>query len=331
MDCDNRMLEALLNSEEARLKFLEENIPHMALSNDVFLTHFMILFPECVDLLISGLLNIDFPGADTVTAQFVTGGIGIRSARFDLRIIAKDASLWEFDVENIDSRAKGLRLTLYSAHLTTGALSPGQDFDELPPRYVLIATKGDVHKTGKPIYYVRRCIVESPEEPGNDIRFFDDKELIVYVNNAYGLDGTLRSRLMHDLFCHDTDEMLVQELKEKVEWVKNSEKGRMIMAQSVQGTATITREMLEYIFDESRRATDRLEGWHDGRDAGWRDGRDAGWRDGRDAGWRDGRDATQRDIVLRALSMGLDVNTIAAINAISAEKVEEIRSANIED
>ena len=177
----------------------------------------------------------------------------------------------------------------------------------MPPRYVLIATKGDVHKTGKPIYYVRRCIVESPEEPGNDIRFFDDKELIVYVNNAYGLDGTLRSRLMHDLFCHDTDEMLVQELKEKVEWVKNSEKGRMIMAQSVQGTATITREMLEYIFDESRRATDRLEGWHDGRDA------------------------TQRDIVLRALSMGLDVNTIAAINAISAEKVEEIRSANIED
>ena len=110
MDCDNRMLEALLNSEEARLKFLEENIPHMALSNDVFLTHFMILFPECVDLLISGLLNIDFPGADTVTAQFVTGGIGIRSARFDLRIIAKDASLWEFDVENIDSRAKGLSI-----------------------------------------------------------------------------------------------------------------------------------------------------------------------------------------------------------------------------
>ena len=56
---------------------------------------------------------------------------------------------------------------------------------------------------------------------------FDDKRHIIYVNGAARCHDTELGRLMEDFFCQDADQINYPEIRNKFEYLKNTEEGRL--------------------------------------------------------------------------------------------------------
>ena len=98
------------------------------------------------------------------------------------------------------------------------ALSPGDDFSQLPETYVIFITENDVIGEDLPLYHIERCIIDTN-------KLFDDKSHIVYVNGEMQNDETDLGRLMQDFYCTNPDDMHYNELAEKVRYLKESTEG----------------------------------------------------------------------------------------------------------
>ncbi len=97
-------------------------------------------------------------------------------------------------------------------------MRPSQDFDELPETYVIFITENDVIGDNEPIYIIERQIINTGKP-------FDDGEHIIYVNGESRDGQTDLSRLMHDFFCTDPDDMHFKALAAKARYFKQDEKG----------------------------------------------------------------------------------------------------------
>ena len=56
---------------------------------------------------------------------------------------------------------------------------------------------------------------------------FDDKRHIIYVNGAARCHDTELGRLMEDFFCQDADQINYPEIRNRFEYLKNTEEGRL--------------------------------------------------------------------------------------------------------
>ena len=56
---------------------------------------------------------------------------------------------------------------------------------------------------------------------------FDDKKHIIYVNGAARCHDTELGRLMEDFFCQDASKINYPEIRNKFEYLKNTEEGRL--------------------------------------------------------------------------------------------------------
>ena len=142
--------------------------------------------------------------------------------RVVLDIHAKDGSGAEFDVEiqrrkeGASPQRAGYNLSLMHSHM----LPKNTDFDSLKDAYVIFITETDTIGDNAPI---------SVFETMNTINHkkFDDKRHIIYVNGAARCHDTELGRLMEDFFCQDADQINYPEIRNKFEYLKNTEEGRL--------------------------------------------------------------------------------------------------------
>ena len=150
----------------------------------------------------------------------------MRSRRKNRPYAGKAASIFpHIEIQQEDEGADPKRPRFHGAMLDTHALKAGQDFKELPERYVIFITRNDVLGLGRTAYVIHKYI-----EAGDELLPFDDGTHLIYVNGAAKDDGTELWKLIHDLQCADADEMYFPRLAARVKFLKEDEEGQGSMS-----------------------------------------------------------------------------------------------------
>ncbi len=173
---------------------------------------------EATELLLRIILDRPDIKVKSVKTQKLMKNLLGRDIWLDIDAVDSENRELDIEVQRADRGAGWKRARYHSSILDAHLLRSGDTFDDLPETYVIFITENDVVGRGKPIYIIERQIVNI-DEP------FDDGEHIIYVNGAVRDSTTELSKLMHDFFCTDPDDMHFKALAEKARFFKQDEKG----------------------------------------------------------------------------------------------------------
>ena len=230
---------------DIRREKIREKLQDLTLFDDELMT---LAFNEDCELT-AFLLNAICPHAGfkvtEVHTQHNLPNIMGRGLKLD--ILAQDASgrAVNIEVQQLPQGPIPKRARFHASALDVHLLKKGQNFDALPPAYIIFITKTDVLGAGKPIYTVERQIRELQKS-------FDDKSVIIYVNGAC-MDDTLLGQIMHDFQCASPNEMKTQTIATKLKNIKDLKEEKKMGA------------LYDYIYEEGREEG-REEGLEKGRE-----------------------------------------------------------------
>ena len=162
-----------------------------------------------------------------------------------LVVFAQDDAGRLYNVEIQRKSVDAERGRLHSALIDASALEAGEAFSRLPESWVIFIMEGAPFKKGQALYHFVRTDLESGLA-------LNDGSHIVYVNGARRDGEDDLSRLMHDFFCTNPDDMYYEELAKVVRRFKQTSEG-------VRKMSSVVEEIL---------AEGRIEGRIEGRDEG---------------------------------------------------------------
>ena len=202
-------------------------IERFRLMDDDFMSKCLENAPECIELMLRIILGKKDLKVIKSQTEYPIMSLQGRGVRFD--VFARDSKGREYDIEiqRADKGAEPKRARYNSALMDANALKSGEDIGKLRDSYVIFITENDVLRGDKEVYHVNRKIEES------DCRDFGDGAHIIYVNCAAKGDSDV-GKLIHDLLCHDVDEMYFDVLRERVSEFKKSEEGRRVMCKAME-------------------------------------------------------------------------------------------------
>ncbi len=231
--------------EEFRKKYADK-IQDFILMDDTFLNA-VFNDKKCAEILLSIILEKNLEVVEIKT-QYNIQNLKGRSARLDIRAKDKDGKIYNCEVENSNDGAVPERARYNSSLIDAEELPKSIDWKQLPDTYIIMITRNDVLKGGKPIYHIERTIKELDKKP------FCDRNYIIYVNSKIQ-DDTKLGRLMHDFYCSNPKDMYNKTLANRVKHFKDNEKGEIEMcaimdeiAQEAAQEATI-KTAIEYCQD----------------------------------------------------------------------------------
>ena len=204
-------------NENKRQRY-EKAIAQFCLMDDTFMAKvFENNIPD-TEMLLQTILENDKIKVIKVIGQYAVKNLQGRSVRLD--IYAQDEQGRHFNVElqRLSSGAAPQRARYYVDLLDANHFEAGKDFVRLKDCYVIFITEQDVLGYGLPIYHVDRFIRENGAS-------FDDGAHIIYVNGARRGENTPLSRLMHDFFCYEPDNMYNKQLAARTRYFKEDEGG----------------------------------------------------------------------------------------------------------
>ena len=137
-----------------------------------------------------------------------------------------DDEEYDIEVQRANKGASARRARYHSSLMDAHDLREGQDFDELPDTCVIFITENDVLGGGKPLYTIKRCIIDSNQP-------FDDDATIIYVNSTIQ-DDTPLGRLMHDFHCTNPDDMYYAGLAAQTRYYKQNDAGVKTMCKVIE-------------------------------------------------------------------------------------------------
>ena len=173
---------------------------------------------ECIELIIRIILNRDDLVVLSSSIQETLTGPA-REVRLDIFATDKKGKKYDIEFQRAESGAKPKRARYNSSMIDVRSLAVGaKTFTKLPEVYVIFITETDVLKGGLPIYTIDRVINETGKK-------FGDASHIIYVNGSHRDSGTALGKLMHDLFCVNSEEMNYAPLADRVRHIKGTEKG----------------------------------------------------------------------------------------------------------
>ena len=161
-----------------------------------------------------------------------------------------------------------------------------------------LGMEGDPFGKGQALYHFVRADLESGLA-------LNDGSHIVYVNGAKRDGADDLSRLMHDFFCTNPDDMYYEELAKVVRRFKQTSEG-------VRKMSSVVEEIL---------AEGRIEGLAEGLAEGLTKGRIEGRIEGRDEGVLEEKQATVRQLLQMG---GFSLESIAEITRLSLDDVRAI-------
>ena len=259
-------------------QYIKDRLPYCTLMNDWFFTYFMRGQTKCAEELIRTLFKNKTLKVSNITVQDPVNNPGAHGVRFDLIVTTTNNEVINIEVEKNKSRASELRLRFYSSSLDVGLLAKGHKYEELPPIYNVIITAKDFKEQNKPIYYVKRCWVESATKIGDNPELFDDNQTIMYVNGEYRnyeKEPEL-SALLHDFSCSKIEDMQNEVFKERMRYVKNAQEGLDEMADALEVVLKRNPNFLEELFSETEREKNIAIGEERGEKRGIKKGLEQG-------------------------------------------------------
>ena len=96
-------------------------------------------------------------------------------------------------------------------------METGQVPNKLPDTYIIFITENDTLGCNLPIYHINRVIEENCQRCHDQLH-------IIYVNSSVQ-DDTALGRLMHDLHCHNSQDMYSKILARRVKELKETQEG----------------------------------------------------------------------------------------------------------
>ena len=200
-----------------REQFIEANQNTLTLMDDRFMKLCLDGNIPCVQAMINHIIDKDLRVIET-SAQKEYKGLH-RSVTIDVYAKDSEGKIYDIEIQNASSEASPKRARFHGALMDSHNLGKGSKFDKLPETYIIFITREDVLKHDKTIYEIDRYI-KGLNEP------FNDGLHIVYVNCSAKDDGSKVWKLIHDMICPDSAKMFIQELAERVNFFKTTQKGR---------------------------------------------------------------------------------------------------------
>ena len=208
----------MLDKEQQMQEKYLQKIKGFRLMDDEFMTVFFDDNIEATELVLRIILDKRDLCVTKVKTQKVMKNLVGRDIWLDVNAVDKDGTEYDIELQRADKGADRKRARYHSSIMDAHALSPGDDFSQLPETYVIFITENDVIGEDLPLYHIERCIIDTN-------KLFDDKSHIVYVNGEMQNDETDLGRLMQDFYCTNPDDMHYNELAEKVRYLKESTEG----------------------------------------------------------------------------------------------------------
>ena len=197
-----------------KLTLMDNDFMNIALENNI----------PCVEEMLRVILKKDDLIVKTVQTQRFLKGFA-RSVYLDVYAVDSEGTVYNIEIQQENEGADPRRPRFHGAMLDTHALKAGQDFRELPERYVIFITQNDVLGLDRTAYVIHKYI-----ETENELLPFDDGTHLIYINGAAKDDGTELWKLIHDLQCADPDEMYFPRLATRVKFLKDQEEGQEHMS-----------------------------------------------------------------------------------------------------
>ena len=216
-------------TKEQRHEEYLKKIPEFVLMDDTFMNACFNEQPQLVQTVLR--IIMDKPGLIVKSSQIqkVFKNLHGRSVTLDIDAVDENNVEYDIELQQANKGAAPERARFISSIIDANILDPGEDFDKLPETYVIFVTLNDVLKKGQPIYHIRRTI-----EGSDDV--FEDKSHIIYVNSEIQNETPL-GRLMHDFHCKNAGDMFNKDLAERVDQLKNTERGNQFMCKIMEDLA----------------------------------------------------------------------------------------------
>ena len=219
---------------EKQVEYLKR-IQSLRLIDDDFMNVCFDKNIEATELLLRIILDKPDINVLDVSTQDLKKNLVGRDIKLDISADDSKGIKYNIEVQRADKGASLKRARYHSSILDASNLEPGQDFSELPETYVVFITENDVLKKKLPLYTIDRRINETDE-------IFDDGEHIIYVNGEDRYNSTELSKLMHDFFCTDPNDMNFKVLADKVRYFKEDTRGIRTMCKIFEDFAAETAE-----------------------------------------------------------------------------------------
>ncbi|MBO6209485.1 MAG: hypothetical protein J6N99_02230, partial [Schwartzia sp.] len=217
-----------------------EQIRRFRYIDDTFFSVALDKFKPGVELILQIVTENPDLRVKTVHTQETVVNLYGKSVRFDIFAADKE-NRYNCEIQREDRGASPKRARCNSAIMDSREISEGVDSSKMPGNIVIFICENDIFGRGLPLYHIRRKIEETNET-------FDDGALIIYVNGSYRGDDPI-GRLMHDFFCDSPKDMHYLVLAERMQFVKNNEKG----------VTKMCRIMEEYVKEEAAIIAKRAE------------------------------------------------------------------------
>ena len=197
-----------------KLTLMDDDFMNLALEGNI----------PCVEEMLRVILGKDDLTVRKVQTQKFLKGFA-RSVYLDVYAVDGEGTLYNIEIQQENEGADPRRPRFHGAMMDTHVLKAGQDFKDLPERYLIFITRNDVLGLGRTAYVIHKYI-----EADDELLPFDDGTHLIYVNCAAKDDGTELWKLIHDLQCKDPDEMYFPRLAARVKFLKEEEEGKEKMS-----------------------------------------------------------------------------------------------------
>ncbi len=153
----------------------------------------------------------------TYKVEYVVPNFKGRGIRIDIYAKNSKGEHFAIEIQRSDQGAGFIRARFIGSMLDAELSKPGDNYNDLPPIYVIFITENDIIGRGRGIYHIENTVVETGD-------IVDDKMHIIYVNGQSREDSEI-GKLMYDFFQSDPDKIHNPVLAERVRYLKNTEEG----------------------------------------------------------------------------------------------------------
>lgn len=220
---------------------IEKSVRSLRPIDDGFMRVVMRDQPTLVEHVLRLVTGIELAVQRMETQRDLRALDGHRSLELDVWTTDTAGRKYNVEVQTGDS-ARPRRARYHASGLDVDALDAGQKFEMLPETYVVFIMEDDPYGFGAETYRFERA----DQEHGIPLA---DGAHVIYANAACDATDEL-GKLLSDFLRSDPDEMLDPLMRERVQWLKNTEGGRHEMS-----------NVFEQIYEEGRQ-----EGREEGRE-----------------------------------------------------------------
>ena len=156
-------------------------------------------------------------GIRRVTSDYELPTAVTKTSRLDAYAELKDGEcVIDFEMESRRTGDVLKRTRQYVANLTNSFILKGEGYGRIPRTVVVFFIPYDIMGKGRPYYVVR------PKDEDGEI--VDEDDIRIYVNWRYEGDDEY-GKVSHDLRCAEPGEMYYNEIRKRVEKIKDREGG----------------------------------------------------------------------------------------------------------